>query len=125
MTRELPLFVYGTLLTEGGQGHLLPGRRRPGRVLGHLYRLEAGYPALVVDHGGNWVHGEWLDPVNPKRLRMLDLYEGVDQGLYRRAPVWVQTTTVRFEAWSWVMDTPERRGGVRIPSGRWTRIRRR
>ncbi len=125
MKRELPLFVYGTLMASGGQGHLLTGRRRrPGTVTGRLFHLRAGYPALLRGPQGI-VHGQWLDPIPPPLLRMLDMYEGVEEGLYKREVVIVHTSTLQFEAWAWVMEEPERRGGVPIRSGRWRPIRTR
>jgi gamma-glutamylcyclotransferase (GGCT)/AIG2-like uncharacterized protein YtfP len=121
---ELPLFVYGTLLSNGAQAALLPGRRRPGWVHGTLYGMPAGYPALVPG-GSDPVYGEWLDPVPPRVLSMLDAYEGVDQGLYQRVEIDVHTTRVRFRAWAWAMEQPAKAGGVRIRSGRWRSLIRR
>lgn len=122
---ELPLFVYGTLMTNGGQDHLLRGRRRrPGTVRGSLYQMPQGYPALTLA-GDHLVHGQWLDPVPPPLMQILDTYEGVQQGLYRRAVVRVESGRASFDAWAWVMDEAQAHGGVPIRSGRWRRIRRR
>lgn len=121
---SLPLFVYGTLATEGAQAHLLGGRqRRPGVVRGTLYELPAGYPALAL-RGDTEVQGEWLDPLPDALIGLLDVYEGVPEGLYRRIVVQVETPRIRFDAWAWVMDHPEDRGGRLLRSGRWRPVRR-
>jgi gamma-glutamylcyclotransferase (GGCT)/AIG2-like uncharacterized protein YtfP len=120
---SLPLFVYGTLM-QGRGAHELLGRRpqRPGTTTGRLYHLPAGYPALCPV-GDAIVHGRWLDPVPPQLLRLLDHYEGVPEGLYRRAEVVVRTPGARFTAWAWVMDDPASKGGSILRSGAWRPIR--
>jgi gamma-glutamylcyclotransferase (GGCT)/AIG2-like uncharacterized protein YtfP len=118
-----PLFVYGTLL-RGRGAHELLGRRRqlPCTTRGALYHLPAGYPALCPIGDGR-VHGHWLDPVPPALLSLLDHYDGVHEGLYRRAEVQVEAPGATFVAWAWVMDQPQARGGVLVRSGRWRPFR--
>lgn len=119
------LFVYGTLRSGERQAGLLGDRRRrPARVRGRLYRLDAGYPALVAADGG-WVEGELIDDVDDRLLGLLDHYEGVAEGLFRRERVTVTLGLRTERAWTYVMSHPERRGGVLIPSGRWHNLRRR
>lgn len=119
MTPELPLFVYGTLSRAGGQAAMIgPTRRGPATTRGALYQMPAGYPALDP-RGDGTVYGEWTDPIEPARLALLDLYEGVPEGLYERVTIEVTTASSRFTAWSWIMFDPARRGGRRLPSGRW------
>lgn len=91
------LFAYGTL----GPGRGDPagsGRWESDMVRGRLYDL-GPYPALVGadDPGAGWVHGH-VRAVEPDEFAGgLDDYEGVAEGLYRRArattragrPVWV------------------------------------
>jgi gamma-glutamylcyclotransferase (GGCT)/AIG2-like uncharacterized protein YtfP len=120
---SLPLFVYGTLLTGCGAHDLLRYQpQHPGRTRGTLYRMPAGYPALDPS-GTHIVQGCWLDPVPAPLLRLLDQFEGVDQGLYRRAVVRVDAPSASFDAWAWVMDAPSKRGGIVLPKGRWRRVK--
>lgn len=119
MTRPslLPLFVYGTLLSDGPRAGLVPGRRRPGRVDGRLYAMPAGYPALVL--GGGEVEGEVVDGVTEAQLRLIDHYEGLAEGLYERVVCDVRVGGRTVGAWVYVMARPEARGGVRWPGTRW------
>ena len=80
------LFVYGTLRSDGPAAHFLDGSERLGAatVEGTLYDLEE-YPALLL-YGSEPVHGEiWSCPV--AALPLLDSYERVDRGLFRRVAV--------------------------------------
>lgn len=115
----MPLFVYGTLMTDQAQAALLADMRRVrARVRGTLFRMPAGYPALVPG-GEAWVHGELVDLADPRRLAVLDHYEGVDEGLYRRVQVPVVVGLRTLEGWTWAMSDPAARGGRILPSGRW------
>ena len=87
------LFVYGTL-KRGCCNHAhLAGQRFVGeaRTLpGHRLHDMGGYPGLITaaEEPGS-VEGEvWS--VDPKALTHLDAFEGVAEGLYRRAPVALQ-----------------------------------
>ncbi|TVQ91388.1 MAG: gamma-glutamylcyclotransferase [Deltaproteobacteria bacterium] len=113
------LFVYGTLV-EGERRSSMLGDppRRPAKVFGRLYHLPAGYPAVSLG-GEEPVYGELLPPVPEPLLRLLDHYEGVADGLYRRVQVRAITGLEQHLAWIYVMDDPMARGGRRIPSGRW------
>lgn len=119
-----PLFVYGTLMEGAGLGGLLGACvRRPALMRGRLFRLPAGYPALQVGPDG-LVHGELVELSDASLLSVIDAYEGVDQGLYRRevhaALVGVRPTP----AWVYVMPDPAAAGGRTIPSGRWKALGR-
>lgn len=119
------LFVYGTLMGGQPQGALLGRfRRLPAHVKGSLFRMPAGYPAVRLDEGGQ-VHGELVLGVDARTLSVLDHYEGVDEGLYARVPCDVVVGLRREPAELYVMADPARRGGVPIPSGRWTGVIRR
>jgi gamma-glutamylaminecyclotransferase len=84
------LFVYGTL-KRGGENHarlqaqtlLGPARTSAGY---RLYQLD-GYPGMVADASqAGSVSGEvWA--VDDPALAELDLFEGVDEGLYERVAV--------------------------------------
>lgn len=125
MTQILPLFVYGTLMSGNTQAAML-GRatRAASRVRGRLWSLPAGYPALEPI-GEAWVHGELVTGVPPGQLAVLDAYEGVGEGLYRRVVIDAHVGLRTVAAWAWVMDRPQLRGGRAIPGGRWRSIRRR
>jgi len=126
MSGPTGVFVYGTLRADGSHGGLLARHEHlPARVRGHLYDLPAGYPALVADEAAGWVHGELIRAVDPRLLGLLDHYEGVDEGLYRRVVLRVHLGLRAESAWTWVMDHPERRGGRPVASGRWRPARRR
>jgi gamma-glutamylcyclotransferase (GGCT)/AIG2-like uncharacterized protein YtfP len=93
------LFAYGTL----GPGHPLGGRSGgwcEDAVRGRLYDL-GPYPALVDLDGPatGWVEGH-VRPVSANELTdRLDPYEGVHEGLYRRAAT---TTRAGRRAWVYV-----------------------
>jgi len=123
-----PVFVYGTFLGGAPQGALLAGHeRRPASVRGRLYDMPAGYPALGarVREGDGAVHGELVMRVDENRLRLLDRYDGVDEGLYQRVERDVDVGLRRVRAWVFVMDHPEWKGGRLLPEGRWRKIRAR
>lgn len=84
------LFVYGTLQRGAknhrhlaGQRFIATARTTPGFEL----RDMGGYPGIVAHPDSpEGVTGEvWA--VDAAALRRLDRFEGVDQGLYRRAPI--------------------------------------
>jgi gamma-glutamylcyclotransferase (GGCT)/AIG2-like uncharacterized protein YtfP len=119
------LFVYGTLATGGGQEQLLGmGRRRPATAEGTLWSLPAGYPALQLTGAGT-VYGERVDGVPEAALSVLDAYEGVADGLFRRVELPVLCDGARELVWAWVMDDPRRHRGRLVASGRWRPTRRR
>ncbi len=119
MSGHFHLFVYGTLHSGGEAAAALKGAEliAPATVSGALYDTGSGYPALVLAGGGK-VHGEvWRCP--SALLPRLDVYEGVDERLFRRVAVEVRD----WPCWTYVAGprlvrllTPDRR----IPSGAWT-----
>jgi gamma-glutamylcyclotransferase (GGCT)/AIG2-like uncharacterized protein YtfP len=124
------LFVYGTLKADQAQSALLGDLpRQLASVAGTLYDLPAGYPALVLHPGGNgerrWVWGELVGPVDQRLLELIDLYEGVSQGLYRRVTADVRVGLRTVGAWTYVMDPGLARQGRVVATGRWRPIRRR
>ncbi len=85
---DLPLFVYGSLMRgQQADGYLADRRVVSATVRGRLYRVPAGYPALVADPNGPFIHGELVLDPTPGLLMVLDVYEGVGQGLYHRQKV--------------------------------------
>lgn len=122
---RLPLFTYGTLRSDGGQGHLLASSpRRAAVASGRLWHLPAGYPALQPGHDTP-IPGEIVGPLDVALLELLDTYEGVAEGLYRRTTMPVQVGRRKVIAWAYVMDHPERRGGRPIADGVWRPFLRR
>lgn len=118
------IFVYGTLMTGGGREHLLAGHGRvAATVRGTLWDLPAGYPAL--SEGDGCVHGELVYGVPASKLALLDRYEGVAEGLYRRGRIEAIAGGHVVDAVVYVMDDPAARGGVKVASGRWRPKRRR
>lgn len=112
------IFVYGTLRTGGAAGGLLAGGRALGEATlrGSLYDVQGRFPALVLG-GDTEVQGE-LWEVPAARLAELDAYEGVDQGLYRRARAEADGTAC------WVYTAgpallPQLSPEHRLAGGRW------
>ena len=108
------LFVYGTLMRgqerDGLVAHL---NASAATVNGHLWRAPAGYPALLLADDGPEIVGELLRLEQQSILMVLDLYEGVSEGLYDRRSIDVRQangSTVR--AWAYVMSHQQlRRAG--------------
>jgi len=119
------LFVYGTLMSGHSRAGMVPtSARQPAKTRGRLFRLPAGYPALVTG-GEAWVYGEIVEIDDARLLALLDHYEGTDEGLFRRVRLPVVLGLRSQVAWTYVMDHPERLGGVPIESGRWRPLRAR
>lgn len=126
---DTPLFVYGSLLLgQRGDGYLGGLERWPARVQGALYRLPAGYPALVVHRsvvpGATWVQGELVRLDRPGRLKVLDIYEGVERGLFRRQLFQVQSGQRSVHAWVYTMSATAIQGqrALRLKGGDWRRV---
>ena len=109
------LFAYGTLAPpDAGAG--VPRGWSADSVRGRLFDL-GPYPALVDldDPTAGWVEG-FVRPVGELELRdRLDPYEGVDEGLYRRASA---LTAAGRVAWVYVYARPLPRD-ARGPLVRW------
>ena len=119
------VFVYGTLLRgQSAEGYLSGLRRWPATTHGRLYRAPAGYPALVHDPSGGAVQGEVIRLDSAGRLAVLDLYEGVPEGLYVRRRIPVQSMDRPGEAWAWVIDaaTARVRRYVPLRTGDWRTV---
>ena len=122
------LFVYGTLMRgEDREGLVAQFEARPAHTLGQLWRVPAGYPALAFNPQGEPVAGEVLALDNASVLMVLDLYEGVGEGLYSRIKIPIQTDTGTELAWAYVMSPSQLReaGCVRLKLSDWRDYRRR
>lgn len=119
------LFVYGTLMRGESNHGLLRGavQFEDARVPGRLFKLPAGYPALVAGEGTVFGELAFFDELSP-HLPAIDAYEDCDPAdpkgsLYRRLRCEAtRRTGERIEAWCYVMETVPK-GAVLIPSGRW------
>lgn len=100
------LFAYGTLRKGGGAAASLLRDAElvgSGSVGGVLYDIDGEYPALVL-YGNSPVEGEvWRCPVD--LLPVLDSYEGVADGLFRRVGVNVTVNGSDFACWAYVAGT--------------------
>src|SRR5690606_22393153 len=87
--RGFHLFAYGTLRNaDGATTPLMQGARRvaDATVAGTLYDIDGEFPALML-YGATPVSGTVWHIPDAARLALLDEYEGVERGLYRRAAV--------------------------------------
>lgn len=128
MTAPVYVFVYGTLLRgQENDGYLAGLKCWPGTTRGQLYRVPAGYPALVPDPDGREIQGEVVRLDSPARLDVLDIFEGVPQGLYARREVDVLSMGRPGRAWAWVVDarTARFRRYLALETGDWRTIARR
>jgi len=115
------LFVYGTLRSgEAQHGLVAHLTATDAKTRGTLYHLSAGYPALQLK-GESWVHGQILTAPDPRLLQILDVYEGVHEGLFQRVTTEALIGLVRHEVWVYAMKNPLRHKGKIIPGGRWRR----
>ncbi len=104
------LFVYGTLMRgEERDGLVAHLQARPATVRGQLWRAPAGYPALFLDPSGQEIMGELLELEKESILMVLDLYEGVGEGLYSREKVNVVVAGTQEPAWVYVMSRAQLR----------------
>ena len=107
-------------------GYLAGLTARPARTRGALYRLPAGYPALVPDAGDGWSLGELVSLPSMSKFSVLDLVEGVNRGLYAREKIPVEWEGQILHAWAYVMspDQISELDGLLIPSGDWRKVPR-
>jgi gamma-glutamylcyclotransferase (GGCT)/AIG2-like uncharacterized protein YtfP len=91
------LFAYGSLVDPGcldevlGYRHL--GERLTARVTGYRRITSATYPyPYIVEATGHYVDGVLFMDLSPSEVQVLDRYEEVDAGIYRRQ-------LIEVEAW--------------------------
>jgi hypothetical protein len=105
---RLHVFAYGTLVDprclDDVLGHRHTGERLRARLLGFQRKTSPDYPyPYIVAAADHSVDGVLIMDLSPDDLRLLDLYEEVDAGTYRREPVDVEVwgcgpTTLRVQA---------------------------
>ena len=88
------LFVYGTLADPAQLDHVLGhkhlGERVSARLVGYQRLTSASFPyPFVVEKAGEWVDGVLLMELSTDDMRVLDRYEEVESGVYRRKSVQV------------------------------------
>ena len=115
-SRQLPVFVYGTLRPgQPNWDRLLAGRSErvaPGRLPG-MDLLDCGhYPAAIERPGAGAAVGDvvWIRPASwPAVLADLDHLEGYDPHdagrLYERVTRWVETPGSLVECWIYLAGT--------------------
>ena len=109
---ELPLFIYGSLRDPLVRTQLLGPRPDLTTCPATLHGFERqtvpsfGYPFLVpadtVAGQDARVDGELLLGLRSEDYRLLDRYEDLDDGLYVRSVVTVQTTGGPSAAWAYL-----------------------
>jgi gamma-glutamylcyclotransferase (GGCT)/AIG2-like uncharacterized protein YtfP len=108
------LFVYGTL-KQGGKFHRELSKDRSvkfigeARIRGMLYQIQnADYPGAVPTRRPNqYVTGQLFFMGQPQRtLAVLDEFEGVDEGLFRRELVEAKMNGKPLKAWAYFYDRP-------------------
>ena len=116
--RCVPVFLVGTLRHRSAVASLLsPYHRAPATTRGRAYRMPAGQAVLALD-GDDEIVGQLVQDVGFEALPLIDMYEGVGEGLSRRATVHVSVAGSNVDALTWVAVEPERRAGVRVPGKR-------
>jgi gamma-glutamylcyclotransferase (GGCT)/AIG2-like uncharacterized protein YtfP len=94
---SLPLFIYGSLRDPGVRARLLGHRdglsTRPAVLRGYVRMLVPGfgYPFVVPAESAAQVEGDLLIGLTSADYAVLDEYEDVEDGLYQRAVVVVET----------------------------------
>jgi gamma-glutamylcyclotransferase (GGCT)/AIG2-like uncharacterized protein YtfP len=89
------LFAYGTLVDpaclDAVLGHKHGGERLAARLPGYrrLTRPTFPYP-FIVEAQGSCVEGVLVMDLSPYDMQVLDRYEEVEAGVYRREPVQVE-----------------------------------
>ena len=106
MTR--PLFIYGSLRDPRVRARLLGERTDlttcPATLPGHVRQMVGGfdYPFVVPAESGAGVDGDLLLGLSDADYAILDQYEDVDDGLYVRAAVTIETANGRVDAWTYL-----------------------
>jgi gamma-glutamylcyclotransferase (GGCT)/AIG2-like uncharacterized protein YtfP len=103
-----PLFVYGSLRDPRVRGGLLGERADlttcPAILLGYTRRLvpDFDYPFVVPAAPDARVDGDLLLGLLPDDYTILDRYEDVEDGLYVRVGVTVETADGSVDAWTYL-----------------------
>lgn len=103
------LFVYGTLMSNGGAESLLSGCEFIGKAVLYDYAMyDLGSFPGIISNKGEWVEGELYDIRSSDFVR-LDRYEG-EGDLYHREVVTVECASCSQQAWAYIyLGEPEGR----------------
>jgi gamma-glutamylcyclotransferase (GGCT)/AIG2-like uncharacterized protein YtfP len=102
---SLPLFIYGSLRDPAVRARLLGSQTilttGPAVLRGHARIMvpDFDYPFIVP---AAQVDGELLVSLESSHLAILDRYEDVDEGLYVRVVVSVETPVGARDAWAYL-----------------------
>ncbi len=106
------VFAYGTLADpaclDSVLGHRHAGERLAARLSGYQRITTSSYPyPFIVEAQGAFVDGVLLMDLSPYDMHVLDRYEEVESGIYRREPVQVEAFAcgpipMRFDAQTYV-----------------------
>lgn len=132
---EVRVFVYGTL-KPGEENYDSYCKHcceaQEAMVLGNLYDLPFGYPALTAESLP--VYGFLLSFANPNTLATLDELENynparpLDQNEYFRVRTAAFSLDHQPLGWAWIycmeLARVQRMGGVLLPEGKWTSKRK-
>ena len=94
----LPLFVYGTLMDSAVRARVMGAREcvsaRPARLVGYHRLTIPGfeYPVIAAGSPADRIEGLLLDGMTADDFAALDAYEDVDEGMYARVRVDIDTS---------------------------------
>ena len=106
MDSQIYLFVYGTLLDQELAENLV--RKRLTYLQAKLYGFEKINPSerfpynYIVPNDCSVVEGMLIQGLDEESLKILDRYEGVDSGLYKRIKVKISTNQGEIEAYTYI-----------------------
>lgn len=125
MNSSVKVFVYGTLMSDQGNHHVIKDsviHVEPGSIRGRLYSVSGYYPAAVLE-GDSIIVGEWLTILSDS-LKYTDRLEGYrGPGManhYDR--VQVQDISGNQEGWVYVYPSSKFSREIPYPlikSGSW------
>ncbi|WXG40569.1 MAG: gamma-glutamylcyclotransferase family protein [Candidatus Freyarchaeum deiterrae] len=106
MDSQICLFVYGTLLDQEFTENLV------GKGLTYLPAKLHGFEKInpselfpynyIIPHDGCAVEGMLIKGLDEDSFKILDRYEGVNSGLYKRIRVKVSTNQGNIEAYTYI-----------------------
>ncbi|MEM2144931.1 MAG: gamma-glutamylcyclotransferase family protein [Candidatus Jordarchaeaceae archaeon] len=105
MNEQIYLFVYGTLMDQEFVENLV--RKRLDYSHAKLYGFEKISPSnsfpysYIIPRDGCEVEGMLIKGLDANSLKILDKYEGVDSGLYRRILVQILTNQGKIKAYTY------------------------
>ncbi|HXF95143.1 MAG TPA: gamma-glutamylcyclotransferase family protein, partial [Gemmatimonadales bacterium] len=110
---DVPYFAYGSNLSRERMARRCPGAALLGtaRLAGHRFVINRRGYATVVPEPGATVYGVLWD-LSETHGALLDRYEGVEQGLYRREPCRVEPVAGGRPVDAWLYVAADRAPGT-------------